>query len=272
MRSDSPSNSTGTPRLTVRVCNNSMTFVLPHANEAIGMTYEPYVLRRGISLSANLREAFQSSAMLQGQHKRGRLVIDSNVMLTPIELYEQDYAEEIYGYTFVKQPSDELHHHVLPDLNCVATFPVNKDLKLVLTDNFENLRIVPLMASVWSHLHDRSFTGRRRKLYAYFNEGVLHVCCFSKNRFKFCNRFGVNNSRDAVYYLLYTWKTIGYDGLADELHLLGNIPDKEWTLTALKQYMPHCYVINPTADFNRSPLTKIEGVVYDVLTLFLKRR
>jgi hypothetical protein len=32
------------------------------------------------------------------------------------------------------------------------------------------------------------------------------------------------------------------------------------------------YVVNPSADFNRSPITEIKGMPYDLQTLFVKGR
>ena len=40
----------------------------------------------------------------------------------------------------------------------------------------------------------------------------------------------------------------------------------------LRQYLKRAYVINPAADYNRSPVTKIVGMPYDLMTLIVKGR
>ena len=93
---------------------------------------------------------------------------------------------------------------------------------------------------------------------------------FGKNRFKFSNAFDTNSSRDAVYFILYVWKQLGFDSMQDELHLSGDIPDKEWTKTALLEFVKKTYVANPVADFNRASITAIEGLPYDLMTIFVR--
>ena len=69
---------------------------------------------------------------------------------------------------------------VLPDLNAIAVFAINKDLKLVIDDHFKDIRIQPLMQSVWTHLYRRSYAGPRRKLYVYFHEKRMEVSVSNK--------------------------------------------------------------------------------------------
>jgi hypothetical protein len=158
----------------------------------------------------------------------------------------------------------------MPNLNVVALFALNKDLRLVIDDHFTDKRIIPLMQPVWSYLHKRSFTGNRRKLYGYFHDKKLEIFSFQKNRFKYCNAFDASHSRDAVYFLLYVWQQLVFDANADEMYLVGTIPDKEWIAEALHKYVHNMYVINPTAEFNRAPITQIKNLPFDLITYFMK--
>ena len=58
----------------------------------------------------------------------------------------------------------------------------------------------------------------------------------------------------------------------DELHIVGEIPDKEWLLAELKKFLQNAYIINPSADFNRHAITEIKGMPYDLQTLYIKGR
>ena len=58
----------------------------------------------------------------------------------------------------------------------------------------------------------------------------------------------------------------------DELHLAGDIPEQAWLIQELKRYLQKAYVINPVADFQESPVTKIVGMPYDLMTLLVKGR
>jgi hypothetical protein len=72
--------------------------------------------------------------------------------------------------------------------------------------------------------------------------------------------------------MLYTWKQIGLLAERDEIHLVGDIPEADWLTDELKKYIKRVYVINPAGDFNRSIVTQIEGMPYDLMTLFVKGR
>ena len=152
-------------------------------------------------------------------------------------------------------------YNVLPDLNAVAVFAINKDLKTVLDDNFPDLKITVAMSHVWRHFNHRSFTGTRNKLYGYLHDQKLDVFAFQQNRFKFCNQFDTNRTQDTTYFLMYVWKQLMLSAEQDELHLAG-----------LRRYLQNVYVVNPSADFNRAPATKLKGMPFDLMALFTKGR
>jgi hypothetical protein len=54
----------------------------------------------------------------------------------------------------------------------------------------------------------------------------------------------------------------------DELHIVGQISEKEELLADLRRYLQKVYALNPSADFNRSPITQIKGLPFDLLTFY----
>ena len=72
--------------------------------------------------------------------------------------------------------------------------------------------------------------------------------------------------------MLYVWKHLGFDVHEDELHLCGHLPDREMLTTSLKEYIQKVFVINPAAEFNRAPITKMKDLPFDMMTLFVKGR
>jgi hypothetical protein len=71
---------------------------------------------------------------------------------------------------------------------------------------------------------------------------------------------------------LYVWKQLALDNQYDELHIVGDIPERDWLIEELKKYLSKAYVINPSADFNRAPATQVKGLPYDLVTLYTKGR
>ena len=259
-------------RVTLRLTGNTMSFAIVDEQAINGLIYEPYVVKSGMSTAANLREAFTESQLLSKGFQRAQVLIDTPVMLVPLEEFNADDAETLYRYTFTGHKNEELLNTILPTQNAVAVYPINKDVKLVLTDHFKDIRIMPLMQPVWNYLHKRSFVGTKKKLFAYVRGKQMDVFSFSQNRFRFCNRYEVVNDNDAAYFMLYVWKHLGFDVHEDELHLCGHLPDREMLTTSLKEYIQKVFVINPAAEFNRAPITKIKDLPFDMMTLFVKGR
>ena len=257
-------------RLNIRISDNTLSFSVADTTAESQIVYEPYTVKSGVSIAANLRQAFKESSLLMHDYQRVQVMTDSPVLMIPIEEYEEKQAETLYRHTITGKENCYIQSAIMPNLNVVALFAQNKDLRLVIDDHFTDKRIIPLMQPVWSYLHKRSFTGNRRKLYGYFHDKKLEIFSFQKNRFKYSNVFDAAHSRDAVYFLLYVWQQLVFDANADEMYLVGTIPDKDWISEALHRYVRNMYVINPTAEFNRAPITQIKNLPFDLITYFMK--
>ena len=258
-------------RLVVRISRGSIAF---SANDGAEVTFERYAIKSSISLAANMREALRTMTLLQQPFERVTVMVDSLVMLVPADLYVSEEQEKLYRYTFTQQDQEAVLSHVLPDLNAVAVFSIRKDLRTVLTDHFGTaVRFRPVMAPVWRHLHQRSFTGPRNKLYTYFHDHRVEVFSFAKNRFRFCNSYAIgNNSADALFYILSAWKQLGFEALEDELHLSGNIPEREQFVENAGKYVKRVFTINPSGEFNRAHVTQIVGMPYDMMLVYLNEK
>ncbi len=256
-------------RLVVRVSRTSLSFSTATPGD---ISYEAYPLNSSISMAANLREALQSVEMLKEKYDRVLVMADSQVMVVPTTLFHEDEKEELFRYTYtgMGQGQYTIMHAVLPDLNSVAVFAVLKDLRTVIDDAFPAVRYIPAMAPVWRHLHQRSYTGQRNKLYVYFHENYMDVMSYTQNRFKFCNSYAVNNPNDAIFYMLSVWKQLGLEAEHDELHMVGGIADSEAVTEELQKFIKRVYFINPSGEFNRAPITQIKGMPYDLIALYVK--
>ncbi len=259
-------------RLIIRVSRNSLSFSSVTSEGDGQILFEPYLLNSGISMAANLREAFRSEDILKEHYNRVLVMIDSPVLMVPLDLFHEEEQRTLYLHSYNGHEKDEIVHTVLPDLNGVAVFGVNRDLKLVIDDHYEHVTFIAAIAPVWRYLHQRSYLGNREKLFAYFHDRHMELFSYGQNRFKFCNTFDIHDAHDALYFLLYTWKQIGLQAERDEIHMVGDLPDDEWLMEELQKYVKRVYTINPAGDFNRSAVTQIEGMPYDLMTLFVKGR
>ena len=261
-------------KLIMRIGRNTLSFTLPDpADKEQPLRHEPYVVKGGISMAANLREALKTATLLSKGVKRVQVVIDTPSMLVPIEQFEEENINDLYAYTFApSQEPRKILFNVLPDLKAVCLFPINKDLYGVINDRYDDVQFIHALAPVWRHMHQRSFTGHFNKLYASFLGRQLCLFAFQQNRFKFCNTFDASHAQDALYFIMYVWKQLRMDAFRDELHLSGEVPEEKQLMQELKQYLQKVYLSNPAAEFNQAPATKVKGMPYDLMTLIVKGR
>lgn len=257
-------------RLIVRLGRSNMTFSVGDPQENGVLAYEPYEMNMGISMAANLREALKTSELLQSGYKRVLVQMDSPVMLMPVDEYKTQDVETLYYHTFHHKGNEEVLAHQLMELNVMVVFSINKDLKLVIDDHFEDIRIQPLMCPVWTHLYRRTYASVRRKLYAYFHEKRMEVFSFQQNRFRFANTYKIVNAHDALYYLLYIWKLMGMDAQQDELLLIGDMPQAELLTDELAKYLRFYKVVNQADDFaQHHVLAERKDIPYDIKAIYL---
>ena len=257
------------PRLTMRVAKGSLIFTMPDGSSATQIAYDRYVPKSGMSLPANLREAYKTEKLLQRPTKKAQVLVDSNALLIPIEEYHEDDNDTLYYHCFPETEGCVVVSNVLAQLNAVALFAVNRDLKLVVDDHYPDVRYTLLMRPVWDYLRIRSMVGNRRKLYAYYHDSVLELFSIERNRFIFSNRYETRHAKDLTYFILFVWKQLALDQQRDELFLVGDLPDKDELLATLRKYVQVVCVINPSASFNRAPLTQIKGIPFDLITYYL---
>ena len=261
-------------KITIRIGRSSLSFTMLDATNTVQpIVYEPYVVKAGITTAVNLREAFKSDFLIDTDVNRADVLLDTPQLLVPIEQFEEGDIKTLFDHAFpARQGQCIMGYNVLPDLSAVCIFAINKDLYNVINDQYDHVQYIQAMTPVWRHLHQRSFTGHRNKLYGYFHGKHLDLFSFQQNRFKFCNSFEASHAYDALYFLLYVWKQLHLEAEHDELHIVGDIPEQAWLIQELKRYLRNAYVINPMSDFHQSPVTKIAGMPYDLMTLIVKGR
>lgn len=238
---------------------------------------EAYPIKAGISMAANLREAFATHPLVGQQGLRAQVLVDTPVMLVPAEEAPTD-IETLYHHTFTGFEGQHLLQSPLPEFNATMAFPLNKDVKAVIDHHFLEAHYTPAIQPVITYLHRRSHTqtgaaksmATTAQLYAYRHGTRLHVFSFQRNRLRFYNSFESASTNDTIYYILYIWKQLAFNALGDELYLCGDIEDE--LLRSLRLYLQNAYHINPSAEFNRAPITQTAGLSFDLMTFLVQKK
>lgn len=222
--------------LFARLSQNSFAFLA----QVIGQDKQQsttFDTKSGISISANLREAFQSVPLLQSTYNQAVILVDTATLLVPEEEFHEEDIDLMFAHALSGHEHETKKCVTLPGLHAVVVFSIAKDIITILSDHFSNYQILPLCHPVWQHVSRQSDYIGRQRLNAYFHDGKVDIFCISKNRFKFCNTFGATYEHDALYYLLNTFTQLGFQASRDEFVIMGDTPHKKWIVENLKHYV-----------------------------------
>ena len=122
-------------RMTIRVGHSTLSFAKP--NDEGNVLFEPYVVKSGISIAANLREAFKTSEFLKDLSGRARVLVDSDTLLVPMSHFDEMKAGDLFFHSFPQYSQNHVFFNVMQEVSTVVLSSINKDLKLVLDDHFD---------------------------------------------------------------------------------------------------------------------------------------
>ena len=170
-------------KMTIRIGKNTLSFTMTDTTDKERpVIFEPYIVKGGISMTANLRVAFKTVNLMATDTRRVQVLVDTPSMLVPIEQFEEEDKEALFDHTFpTKMGKRIVHYNVLPELKAVCLFAVSKDVEVSIGDRFDEVQYIQAMTPVWHHLHQRSYTGHRSKLYGYFHHKQLDIFSFQQN-------------------------------------------------------------------------------------------
>ena len=97
-----------TQRITLRISHNSLSMAAINRDSESQIDFEPYILKSGISMAANLREAFRESTLLSRGYTHATVLLDSPLILVPVEeFHEEDDRAEIHATIHVTRESQK---------------------------------------------------------------------------------------------------------------------------------------------------------------------
>ena len=88
-------------KMTIRIGRNSLSFTMfDAANTEQPVAFEPYIVKGGISMAANLREAFKTADLMATDTRRVQVMLDTPSTLVPIEQFEEEDLEPLFNHVF----------------------------------------------------------------------------------------------------------------------------------------------------------------------------
>ena len=230
------------------------------------VSYEQAQLKSGLTAAANLRDAFRASELLQQKYTTVYIMTDTPTMLIPIDEYKANEAAALYDHTFTGCEQQLKISCTMPDLQTVAIFSIERELKNIIDEHFSNKHFLPICLPLWRHLNQRGNSRERQRLYGYLHGDRLEVFRFNQNRFKFCNSFAASQAQDALYFLLYVFRQLAMDASRDEIYVIGDIPRKKWLTDNLHEYVKNVIPAD-ASDLGLTPSQRWQQIPLDMLAI-----
>ena len=94
------------------------------------------------------------------------------------------------------------------------------------------------MIPVWVDVYSAEYqSDGRHRLFAYFHDRKVSVFSFEQHRIHFANTFDAVHAHDALYYIMFVWKQLGFSQEDDVLYLYGTMPHADWLAARLENYV-----------------------------------
>lgn len=256
--------------LSIRLSADGFSFSIYNSLTDNDFCFVTFPVNASYSMTANLKEMLAGTEALKYPYKRINVLYDtSRFTPVPFELFEEEQMDTIFYHNFPKGNNEIVLCNILGKSNVVILFAMDKHAHQLLTEHFPTARFFSTASPLTEYFAQKSRLGNSRKLYANLRDQSLEVFCYDKGKLLLINSFPCKQTADRIYYLLYIWQQLSYSQERDELHLTGKLSDKEALLKELRSYLRQVFIINPKAEFNRSEISKIEEIPFDMQTLLL---
>lgn len=256
--------------LSIRLSADGFSFSIYNPLGESDFYFVSYPVNASYSMTANIKEMLAATEALNHPYKRINILVDTpRFTPVPFELFEDEQMDALFYHNFPKNNNEIVLCNILGKSNVVILFAMDKHAHQLLVEHFPAARFFSTASPLTEHFVQKSQLGNSRKLYAHIRERLLEVFCYDKGKLLLINSFPCKQTADRVYYLLYIWQQLGFNQEKDELQLTGKLDNKDELLTELRKYLRQVFIIHPKAEFNRSQISKIEDIPFDMQTLLL---
>lgn len=221
-----------------------------------------------LSMAANVKEAIKENDFLKKAYRKVNvMVVTKKFTLIPFELFEDEQVETILYHSHTRNENEIVLYNILKKANVVVAFAVDKSAHWQILDQFPDAHFYCQASPLTEYLSGRSKQGNNLKMFAYLRKSSVDVMCYDRGKVLLINNFKCSETADIIYYLLYVWKQLDFNQERDELHLMGNSPNKESVANELKQFVRQLFVISPEKEFSLNELSKVEDIPFDLQIL-----
>lgn len=245
--------------LSIRLSTDGFSFSVFNPLENGKLSVFDRKVDESISLTANLKQAFRETEWLSRPFRQvNALIASKRFTFIPLEFFEDEQAEIIFYHNHPKQENEIVQYNILHKNNVVVLFATDKSICSFLREQYSNVKFYSQASPLIEFFSVKSRLGNSRKIYAHLQKESIELFAYERGRLLFANTFECKTTPDRIYYLLYVWRQLGLEQERDELHLTGNLHDKEQLLPELRKFIRQVFIMNPATNLDLQAITSCE--------------
>ena len=216
-------------------------------------------VEESLSLTANLKQTFREIEWLKHPYRRVNILMaDKRFTLVPLEFFEDEQTETLFIITTRSGKTKLCNTTFCEKNNAVVLFSMDKSARSFLCEQYPDVRFYSQASSFIEHFSSKSRLGNSRKMYVHLRKDAADLYCYDRNHLLLANSFECKQTADRIYYLLYIWKQLGFEQERDEMHLTGELSDKEALLSELRKFIRQVFIMNPATNLDLQAITTCE--------------
>lgn len=245
--------------LSIRLSTDGFSFSVFNPLDEQRFSCEDYAVNEELPLTANLQEAFGRKAWLKHPFRRVNvLVSDKRFTFMPLEFFQEELAETVFYHNHPRRNNETVLYNIRQRSNLAVLFALDQNAHNFLRQQYPNVYFYAQASPLTDFFATKSRLGNSRKMYVHIRREALDVFCFEYGRLLLGNSLQCSVTADRLYYLLYLWKTLGFDQERDEMHLTGFLEDKEQLLPELQKFIRQVFIMNPASNLDLQAITTCE--------------
>jgi hypothetical protein len=255
--------------LSIRLCTDGFSFLLYNpTNTEKSVIYKEIKVDKQVSMLVNLHHFWDTTAIHKFTYKAVNIIyVSKQYALIPLNYNDNSEGIEAqFNYLHQQEDNQHLAENKLPSAKVTIVHNIPNDLVENISNFFANAKYYSHMSPIIEHLSSNSKIGNRKKMYVNYRLNSFDIFCFNRGHLLFSNSIDFKTLEDQIYYLLYIWKQQELNQLEDELHLLGNIPEKSALQKKLSDYIEKIFLTHPQTGVINSNET-INNLPFDLQTI-----
>lgn len=258
--------------LYLRFTDESLGFARYDAGELLPFYYSNYKFRPQTSLVVNLRNAVSEEPLLAAPAISTHVLVNGPVTLVPLSEFQEEDGAKIYDHLF---PTEKLHrvfYETIPSTSSVLLFSLEETICATFDSLFDRVVYHSSFTPVLRHFSRKNATllgTSAKRVFIYGHEKGIEVAIFDENRLVMFNGFPLLRAADAAYFVFNMVHFLSEQPTVLSYYVAGNLELRDQIVSEMQKFAKNVYSLNPSAEFNRHPVTQVDSdVPYDLITYF----